>query len=244
MGDAVFVLGKLAFAAIGIAVGGQLLAQTRRGDGIGLHTVALAAVGVAGLGLLAMPLAEALGSEQLSLAGEVAVRAALLLLCFFVAGTFRPDPAGLAAASACAVLLVATLLWDVVAQPSLLGYDYTRPSSHANQLAVAIPFTWSALESGAAWRRARRRERVGLGDPLLTEHFLVWSLATACFVGVCLLAVAAGLAAQAATARAAELAHGLRGVLYLAITGLVWRARFAGRAGRRSADAEAEPRGA
>jgi len=236
MGDAAFVLGKIAFAAIGIAVGGQLVAEARRGDGLGLHTVALAAVGVAGLGLLAMPLADALGSERLSLAGEVAVRAALLGLCFFVAGTFRPGTAGLAAAAACAALLVGTLLWDVLAQPSLLRYDYTRPSSHANQLAVALPFAWSALESGAAWRRARRRVRVGLEDPRLAEHFLLWSLATACFVGICGLAVAAGLAEQAGAGRGADLAHGLRGVLYLAITGLVWRARFAGRAGRRSAE--------
>lgn len=227
MGALLFLMGRVAFAAIGVAVGWQLVGEARRGGGIGLHTIALAAIAVGGLGLLAMPLADALASQGLSLAGEIAVRVAMLLLCFFVAGTFRPGPAGVAAAGLCSVLLVATLVWDALAQTSLVAYDYTRPSSHANQLAVAIPFAWSALESAVLWRRNRRRMRIGLGDPVLAERFLLWSAITTCFVGICLLAIAAGLASAAGATHGAALAQGLRGGLYLAITGLVWRARFA-----------------
>lgn len=228
MGAVIFLIGRVAFAAIGVAVGWQLVAEARRGDGIGLHTVALAAIGVGGLGLLAMPLADTLASEALSLTGEIAVRAAMLLLCFFIAATFRPGPAGVAGAAICSALLIATLVWDVHAQPSLVHYDYGRPSSHANQLAAAIPFAWSAVESAALWRRARRRIRVGLGDPVLAERFLLWSAITTCFVAICGLAIVSGLAHAAGATRGAGVAQGLRGVVYLAITGLVWRARFAG----------------
>lgn len=227
MGEGLFVLGKLAFAAIGVAVGWQLAVEARRGDAVGLHTLALAAIGVGGLGLLAMPLANGLGSEALSLAGEGAVRIALLLLCFFVARTFRPGAVGLALAVACSASLIATLVWDVRAQPSLIHYDYALASSHANQAAAALPFAWSVLESTAAWRRTRRRARIGLADPVLAERFLLWGLTTSCFVGINGLAIAGGVASASGATGAAELAHGLRGVLYLAISAFVWRVRFA-----------------
>lgn len=227
MGEGVFVLGKIAFAAIGVAVGWQLAVEARRGDAVGLHTLALAAIGIGGLGLLAMPLANALGSEPLSLAGEVAVRIALLLLCFFVARTFRPGALGLALAVVFSASLIATLVWDVRAQPSLIHYDYALVSSHANQAVAALPFAWSVLESAAAWRRTRRRVRVGLADPVLAERFLLWSLVTSCFVGINGLAIAGGVASASGATGVAEAAHGLRGVLYLAITAFVWRARFA-----------------
>lgn len=232
MGAGVFLLGKVAFAAIGVAVGWQLAAEARRGEGMGLHTAALAAIGVGGLGLFAMPLANALDSEALSLGGEVAVRAAMLLLCLFIAGTFRPGPLGFAAAGLCAALLIASLLWDVGGQSSLVRYDYTRWSSHGNQAAVAIPFVWSAAESAAAWRRARRRLRIGLEEPVVVERLLLWSLTSVCFVGICLLAICAGAASASGASAGAEFAQGLRGLLYLAITALVWRARFARRARR------------
>lgn len=228
MGAIAFVIGKIAFAAIGVAVGWQLAAEVRRGESPGPHRVALAALSVGGLGLVAMPLADALGSEALSLGGEVAVRIALLLLCLFIARTFRPGALGLAGAAACGLLLLATLAWDVAAQPALTRYDYARPSSHASQLSAAIPFAWSALESGVLWRRARRRLRIGLGEPVLAERFLLWSLATACFVAISLLAIAAGEAEAAGLAERADRIHGVRGLLYLTISGLVWRARFRG----------------
>lgn len=226
MGATLFLLGKVAFAAIGIAVGCNLAARIRHSGEMGLHTIALAALGIGGLGLLAMPMAGLVGSEALSLAGEVAVRIGLLLLCFFVALTFRSTPVGFGLATLLSVLLIVTLAWDVTAQPSLLRYDYRRPSSHANQLVAALPFAWSALESGAEWLRARRRMRLGLCDPAVAERFALWSLTTGCFVAIALLAVAAGAASAAGARGEADLAHGLRGALYLAISALVWRGMF------------------
>jgi hypothetical protein len=189
--------------------------------------LALAAIGVGGLGLLAMPLAEALGVEALSLTGEVLVRIAMLMLCFFIAGTFRPGPVGRAGALLCASFIVSTLAWDVSSQPTLLHYDYGRWSSHATQLSAAIPFAWSAGEAALAWLRTRRRARLGLADPQVTERFLIWCLATSGLVTICLLAIVSGAAAASGAHGAASVAQGLRGLLYLVVTALIWRARFA-----------------
>lgn len=225
MGGVVLLLGKLSFALIGIAVGVKL-APAAREDGLGLHTVALAAICIGGVGLLAMPAAKPLDSMPLALLGELAVRAAMLLLCVFIAGTFRPGPGGVVAALVCAALLISTLVWDLLAQASLLQYDYTQLSSHANQLSVAAPFAWSAAESGMLWSRARRRFALGLIDAILVNRYLLWCVTTGCFVGIALLAVASGLAQSAGATGGADLAQGGRGLLYLVITACVWRGLF------------------
>jgi hypothetical protein len=134
---------------------------------------------------------------------------------------------GVAGAALCSAFIVSTLVWDAWTQPSLVDYDYARRSSHATQLSAAIPFAWSAAEAGAAWLRTRRRLRIGLADPRLAERFLLWCWITSCLVLICLLAIASGVAAHAGAHRIEDLAQGLRGGLYLVITALVWRARFA-----------------
>lgn len=218
--------GKLAFAAMGVAVGVRLAARARERGFLGLHTVALAAICAGGLGLLLGPVAEAQGSMPLLIASESGVRAGMLLLCVFIAGTFRRTPVGVAGAALCAVFLVAAIVWDLRAQPSVGSYDYARPSSHANQASIAIPFLWATLESAAHWMRGRRRLTLGLADPLAVRSFLIWSATTGCFVGVCALAIFAGVASAAGAERAADIAHALRGVLYLAITAGVWMGLF------------------
>jgi hypothetical protein len=202
--------------------------QGRRHGGFGLHTVALAAICLGGAGLLALPAARAFESPALVLAGEAAIRVAMVLLCLFIAGTFRPGPVGAACACACALLLVAAVVWDVLAQPSLLHYDYTRVTSHANQLSIAIPFAWSSAESVVLWQRARRRLALGLCEPGVVERYLLWSATTACFVLVCMFAIASGVAESVGSKLGAELAQAMRGLLYVAISVCVWRGIFPG----------------
>ncbi len=221
MAGLILLLGKLSFALIGVAVGIKLGAATRR-DGVGLHTIALAAICLGGVGLLALPAAKPLDSLPLAWTGEIAIRAAMLLLCVFIARTFRPGLAGGIAAFACGSGVIGALVWDQHAQVSLLDYDYTLLSSHINQLAVAAPFAWSAVESGILWSRGRRRLALGLSDPMAVRQYLVWTLTTVFFVGVCLLAIATGLAQAAGDQAAADVAQVVRGLLYGAITACVW----------------------
>lgn len=226
MASAFLLVGKLAFAGIGVAVGVKLAATSRQRGALGLHTVALAAICIGGVGMLVMPAAKPLGAPGLAVLAELAVRAAMLLLCAFVAGTFRPNPAGIALAAVCGVLLVAAMVWDLQVQPSLLDYDYTRMSSHANQLSIAAPFAWSAVESGILWRRARRRLALGLSDPEVVQRYLLWSVTTGCFVAIAGLAVVAGVCLAAGGQAIADLAQASRGLLYGIVTACIWRGIF------------------
>lgn len=226
MGSLMLTAGKLVFAAMGVAVGLKLASKGREHGFWGLHSVALVAICAGGVGVLLDPLAQARHSMGLMIAAESGVRTGMLLLCLFIAGTFRRSPAGYAGAALCAVLLVAAIVWDLIAQPPTAPYDYARLSSHANQASIAIPFLWATLESAAHWRRGRRRLALGLADPLVVRTYLIWSVTTGCFVGICALAILAGVASAAGAARLAATAHALRGVLYLAIAGGIWLVLF------------------
>jgi hypothetical protein len=226
MGAVVLTLGKLAFATMGVAVGVKLARQVREQGLLGLHTIALAAIFVGGLGLVLLPLGEALASRAIAWLGEAGIRAGMLLLCCFIAETFRPTPVGHAAAAACAVLLVGTVAWDLRAQPALDRYDYALPSSHANQVSIAIPFLWAACESARLWLLGRRRLALGLVDADVVRSYLIWSVATGCFVAICALAIGAGVASAEGADVVAEVAHALRGVLYGVITVGLWLGLF------------------
>lgn len=222
MSAEMLTIGKLAFAAMGLVVGARLAATARAQGAFGLHTVALAAICIGGLGLLTMPLAQATSSLAWTIVAEAGVRAGMLLLCVFIAGTFRPTPAGIAGATAAGAFLVGAIVWDLRVQSADAPYDYTQPSSHANQLSIAVPFLWATFESGALWVRGRRRLKLGLADPVVVRSYLVWSVATGCFVGICGLAIFAGVMTSLGASLAADVAHALRGLLYLVISGAIW----------------------
>jgi hypothetical protein len=218
MSAAILTVGKLVFAVMGVAVGCKLAVSARGRGGLGLHTVALAAICSGGIGLLLMPLSGVLESWPLVVAAEAGVRGGMLLLCVFIAGTFRPSPAGWAGALLAGVLLVAAIVWDLRVQQPFEGYDYRLPSSHANQLSIAVPFLWATIESAVLWRRGRRRLELGLADPRIVQTYLVWCVATGCFVGICALAILAGLAESTGPSVVPGIAHAARGILYVVIT--------------------------
>ena len=226
MSESILLVGKLAFASVGLAVGVRMAILARREGGFGLHSVALAAIAVGGFGMLVAPAADLLESGALAVVSELGVRVGLLLLCAFIAGTFRPGPVGTVAASACGLLLLASMAWDILGQPSMIQYDYTRWSSHGNQAAVALPFAWSAVESAVLWIRARRRVALELEEPEVAERFLLWTITTACFVAICGLAIANGFALAAGAPELSGAAQATRGLLYGVITVCIWRGVF------------------
>lgn len=226
MATLMLTAGKLVFASMGIAVGVKLGSKARQHGLWGLHSVALAAICAGGLGMLLEPLAEARRSMALMIAAESGIRTGMFLLCLFIAATFRRTPAGYAGAALCALCLVGAIVWDLIVQPPARAYDYTRLSSHANQASIAIPFLWATLESLGHWRRGRRRLALGLADPLVVRTYLLWCVTTGCFVGICVLAILAGVASAAGAERVAGTAHALRGVLYLVIAFGIWRGLF------------------
>jgi hypothetical protein len=219
--------GKLAFGAAGLWAGLRLAAQVRAGESWSVHVLAAAAILVGGTGLALIPLGQALGggiaSALLVAGGDVAMRAGLIALGVFTWRVFRPEgPLPLLLLIGCAAFQVAAMLWDWTAQPSWASYDDALASAHAVQLSIAAPFLWSSIETGLEAFRSRRRAALGLAPGAVVRQFRVWTLATASFVGICALAIAAGEASAAGWTRTAALATSLRGVLYFLITACVW----------------------
>ena len=239
---ALLVVGKLCFAVVAVAVGWKLASELRReGGGLGLHALALAAIAIGGVGLIAIPIGQAMASSPLAFAGELGMQAGMVLLSVFVWRTFRAQGSlGAVAALTCIATLVGTFAWDVAAQASLIDYDAVLPSSHAYQVGVALPFLWSCVESAVLWSRGRRRLALGLADPEVVSRYLLWAFVTACFVSICILAILAALAHAAGEASLSGAAQGLRGLLYLAISVGIWRGVVA----RRKSGSEHEPAGA
>jgi hypothetical protein len=231
VGVGILILGKLCFAAIGVAVGARLAREARSQDGIGLHAVALAAVCIGGIGLAVIAIGEWLGDTPTGagvvLTGEWSMRAGMVLFCVFIWRAFRPGGLlGGAAAGGCAALLIGALLFDILSQPSVAHYDYGLLSAQLCQLSIAVPFAWSCLESGVLWGRARRRLALGLADPAVVRRYLLWWCAMLCFVLICVLAIAAGEAHDAGRNGLADAAQAARGILYLAVTALAWLGVF------------------
>lgn len=227
MDTVVLTIGKIVFAAVAVAVGRSLLRESRGGDGLGLPALATAAIFVGGLGLALIPIGTAVGDTPVgrffALSGEWAMRGGLVLLSLFVWRVFRPGSLGGALGGGlCIAGLVGTLCWDLRVQQGWWPYDLTLPSAYATQLAIAAPFAWSCIESALGWRRLQRQLAVGLGATIVRDRFALWTIATAAFVGVCLLAIAAGLAAARGWGRAVFAAQILRGALLLVNGGVVW----------------------
>jgi len=237
LASVILILGKLCFAAIGVAVGARLAREGWSRGGMGLHGVALAAICVGGIGLAAIPIGQSLGDAPTGtgvvLTGECSMRAGMVLFCIFIWRTFRPEGLlGGLAAGACSALLIGTLVFDLLSQPSWVQYDYGLPGAQLNQLSMALPFAWSCLESGVLWGRARRRLALGLAEPAVVRRYLLWWSAMLCFVLICLLAMAAGEAREAGRNGLADAAQVTRGILFLGVTTLAWLGVFS--SGRRT----------
>ncbi|MCG8588753.1 MAG: hypothetical protein MJE66_05630 [Proteobacteria bacterium] len=225
------VLGTLTFGAVGAAAGFRLVVMARASGAFGVHGLAAAVICIGGASLLLIPFGKALGETAfgipVTLAGECLMRVAMVGLAVFVWRVFRPASLlGLAGALTCAALVGTSFAWELVAQSSFVRYDPSLPSAFGTQAAFAVPFAWSAFETGSHWLGSRRRAALGLGDAATTERFLLWALATTAFIGVCALAVAIPVLAGRGAPNAAALATAGRGALYLAISWCVWRGLF------------------
>ena len=75
----------------------------------------------------------------------------------------------------------------VAALLALTAYAVTQGSIDAmgrgrlaplTQLLYVTPMYWNAFDALRYWRAMRRREAIGLADPLLTNRFLLWAIGT------------------------------------------------------------------
>ena len=219
MASGILIFGKICFYAMGLAIGWRLARDLRRAGGRGLHALALAAIAIGGLGIVTNAFGELALSTRVALTGDLGIRSGVALLGVFVWKTFRrAESVGVVAVVACTASIYGTFLWDVLAQPSFVDYDYGRASAQASQVGFALPFVWTAIETGLVWTRGRRRLALGLADPLVVRSFFLWTLTTSAFVALCVLAIVAGQAQHAGLSSLAQAVHLLRGLLYLMIS--------------------------
>jgi hypothetical protein len=191
------LLGLAAFVLVSLVLGVRLVglaARTRQFPelAIGVSFLLSGFVGT-GLGLVGTH-AQALSPETrmvLRLAGAFASHVGYALLAGFVARVFRPDLAG-------ATGFAVSVFGLGVGFGMQVGYATPSAAPAAvspgfwTSLAVQVAtYAWATCESFRQWDLARRRVRIGLGDPLVAQRFLCWGLSTSIVIAIWLhLAVA------------------------------------------------------
>jgi hypothetical protein len=175
-------LGGLAMIVADAAVGVRLLTLARRTRALPEATLGIAFLL---LGVVGYPLATAArrgvlagaGADGLLLgAGLLAQDVACFALYVHVARTFR---AGSRSADAIAALAGVLLAASWVGQALGDGFDPAAngPAYLAGIGLRAGAFAWAALESLRCFVLARRRLRLGLADPVVTDRFRLFGVA-------------------------------------------------------------------
>lgn len=193
----------LLYTITSLFVGTRLLMLARRTRGIPEFVVGMGFLLVGGSGY---PLS-AISGYGVKTVGEVLFPAyaaghvvtILGIFCFvlFTWKSFRPQ-----AGWARALVMVTGIGLFTIGSGCILTFAGSDPSLPSHLAAhgwntagypfFSVPFAWSAIEAQLAFRASRRREAIGLGDPVVTNRFLLWSL----FAFVALAMVAGNLFAQ------------------------------------------------
>jgi hypothetical protein len=100
----------------------------------------------------------------------------LACICMIVATwrTFHADRVGLWAVCGASLAAVSgSLIAGAVTGSPDAGFAY-----YVGFAVRMGSFTWAAFESLAYYRRLRRRQRIGLGDPVVLDRFRLWTIST------------------------------------------------------------------
>jgi hypothetical protein len=116
-------------------------------------------------------------ADETGLAAAATLHTGVACLALFVWSVFRRGTREGMAAVCTAVAYEAVTFLGV----ALEGTDTTPGGSAWAALAGRIAvYSWATTESFAEWTAARRRVRLGLADPLVTNRLLLWGVGTGC----------------------------------------------------------------
>ena len=172
-------IGELISALIYLYVGARLLRlSSRTGEAPERLLGAMFLVVCISLVLYDVPII--LNNESIwtafNFAGRVTYLPAPVLLAVFTRRVFRPEGAwGAWMAYGCASLMAAGVGGSVWTG-DLEGFSVSSPWFWAEWIGYTIPYVWAGAEAVAHHRRARRRLRLGLCDPLVCNRYLLWGL--------------------------------------------------------------------
>jgi hypothetical protein len=183
---------QFAFVCVGIytlmsaAVGARLVLRAIPTRGVPELLMGLAYLAAPGFGYPLVVIGSALPDNATGLLmfgiGQVMIVLGCTCFFFFNARVFRPNVLlAQSAASVGAILLAISSSEIVRGQMALgsgaMGIASVRAASVTMLVVLGFAYAWTAYEGFRYTRMMRRRARVGLGDPVVANRFLLWAFA-------------------------------------------------------------------
>ena len=175
-----------AYTILSLVVGGRLIRRGLPARALPELLMGLAYFSAPGLGypmvVSGNALKEAACSSELLGAGHFLIALGCTFFFFFNARVFRgQSPLARTFAGACSLVL-AIASFEIVRAHAAVGSEYLGLASVRSAMAtmlcvLGIMYSWTAFEGYRHHALMRRRARVGLGDPIVANRFLLWAFA-------------------------------------------------------------------
>ncbi len=182
--QSIAMLGTLAFVLAGTATGLRLLRLARRSGQRPELYLGASLFAYAALGQPAVLASRALGAGArvwLLALGLLAIGTSVAMALRFVRHVYRPDAGWARAAVAVGSALAAGSALVILVSLSDVPGEQT-PGVRLGVALLSVVFglanLWSAVESLRYHRMMRRRQALGLADPIVTNRFLLWGVGT------------------------------------------------------------------
>lgn len=185
----------LGFMTVTAVAGGRLVALWAKTRGLPELLIGIVILGV---GTVAVGLGFVIGAvvpdgelrQVLRFVPTLGANVGMAALCLFTWRVYRPSSRAAQLASCGLILGMFGLLLYAVAHGSVQVLA-TRTTSLVSSTLYVSAMSWSAVEAMIYWVAMRRRLRLGLADPLVTNRFLLWGVATGtAAVGIAIGAIA------------------------------------------------------
>lgn len=179
MGSLVWI-GFVAFFIVALVVGVRVLLLARRTHELPelLMGIGVLGIGPVGFGLLvgAQQVPNDLARVSLLGISGVAVCAGVFAKFVFNWRVYHPESAGVRLfVYAAGLALAGAFLWSGIADRFATDRALTPPSLARSVLQVSC-LLWGAGESFRYWTKMRRRVRLGLADPVVSNRFVMWAI--------------------------------------------------------------------
>ena len=116
-------------------------------------------------------------ASTVNVLGHLFFASGVIAMTIFTWRVFHPRRRGARAfAIATITLIVSTTIYTLV---SGMGSAETSVEMIATNSARLVPTYWAFFESFRYWGAMRKRAALGLGDPVVTNRFLLWAIWTA-----------------------------------------------------------------
>jgi hypothetical protein len=181
------------FFAVSLVIGVRLLLLARRTGEMPELLIGLAVLGIGPLGYGFSMLGFAtlgrstITSATLQGSGFVAVFIGAAAQYLFVWYVFRRQARWARPLVYAAIVLMATAYVADISENGLANRPFVSFWFWGSMCLRLLVMAWSSVESLLYWRRMRRRLRLGLADPVVTNRFLLWGVGSgAAFLGYAL----------------------------------------------------------